>query len=86
MNFFEKYNRLSAACVRAKAELFLGWRFSASPKKREPETDPKGHAQNIVTIDFNIARNLQKYLFANNFVKSLAYFFPVDNLEKIVNI
>ncbi len=35
-------------CVRAKAELFLGWRFSASPKKREPETDLKGHAQKII--------------------------------------
>ena len=31
--------------MRAKAELFWGWRFLASPKKREPETDPKGHAQ-----------------------------------------
>ncbi len=35
-------------CVRAKAELFCGWRFSASDKKREPETDPEGHAQKKV--------------------------------------
>ena len=40
--FLKKTICLAAACVRAKAELFWGWRFSASPKKREPETDPQG--------------------------------------------
>ena len=32
--------------MRAKAELFWGWRFSASLKKREPETDPLGARPN----------------------------------------
>ncbi len=44
--FFINAICLAAACVRAKAELFLGWRFSVSPKKREPETDPQGARPN----------------------------------------
>ncbi len=64
---FINTKRLAATSVRAKAELFLGWRFSARPKKREPETDPKGHAQ-IENVYRFIIRFCRLLLIANSMI------------------